>query len=91
MMNVRDAEGQVLKLLPKEFTHPRLWRTVREACPTGVDMNANVWYASDVLGRKIRLKSDRYHDAIRLDINELSPGFWWIFAADFSGKLLLKN
>lgn len=57
----------------------------------GAGLDTNDWFACDVLGRKIHIKSDSGYGALRLDVEDLAPGVWWISSSGYVGKMLLKN
>ncbi|MCC6411668.1 MAG: hypothetical protein IT270_08415 [Saprospiraceae bacterium] len=57
----------------------------------GAELNNNDWYASDVLGRKIALKSQNGNGSLRLDVKDLAPGIWWIGTEGYVGKMVVKD
>lgn len=57
----------------------------------GVDVGANDWFATDVLGLRVTVPSNGNDGTMRLDISNLPPGIWWLSSLHNQGKILVKN
>jgi photosystem II stability/assembly factor-like uncharacterized protein len=57
----------------------------------GIGENVTGWNANDVFGRKIPLELHRVNNQMHLNIQNLTPGVWWISAPQYQGKMLIKK